>query len=605
MGVASNRVDVKQAAARTERDLERRAEPLCALFMEPSRWPGALLDIAWGEVIRNSAHDSICACSIDQVGDAVMHRFAEADEIATGLARRAVDAVGRSMAAAGPTIVNPSARARGGLVELRLPGEGDVAGGQILSTRAASQGEVTITGNDLQGDPGRDPQPTDRRRHLRERHRGRGDRSRARHRAARRRATPHRADDRGDQARPVRASRRRPRDDGAGAHRATAQPAACSSRAESVPGFGWTQWSEAPLTVEPVTATGITLTQRTGDHRGRSGRRHLLDQRDRRVRPARGRRRSRRHLQLLPAGQRHARRPARPRRGHPRRLGPAARHSRGHPHVHLAGADRRQGARPRRLAPSRGADRTGAARGRRPRAGEHHLRQPEPRPPPARLVPASAAGDRVTRRVRVRGRRARPRGRGRPHRTRPAHVPVAPVRQRGRRHCRARGPARVRACRRRPRACAHPPARRPGCSRASRSPTGRFPPGRRSPSRGRRCSDPSTSATRSTSARPTRSRWSTPRSSRSRSSWPTAAATASPAGARSTITGAEVSALQRVAGGLELRVFNPSAQPAQVSIGDRSGWLVDLRARPLEQIDGGFELGPWQIATIRLPDAGN
>src|SRR5205823_4129320 len=33
MGVASNRVDVKQAAARAERALERRAEPLSALFL--------------------------------------------------------------------------------------------------------------------------------------------------------------------------------------------------------------------------------------------------------------------------------------------------------------------------------------------------------------------------------------------------------------------------------------------------------------------------------------------------------------------------------------------------------------------------------------------
>ena len=48
------------------------------------RWPGALLDEAWLEVIRNSAHDSICACSVDEVCDAVLHRFAEATQIADG-----------------------------------------------------------------------------------------------------------------------------------------------------------------------------------------------------------------------------------------------------------------------------------------------------------------------------------------------------------------------------------------------------------------------------------------------------------------------------------------------------------------------------------------
>ena len=45
----------------------------------PSSWPGALLDEAWLEVIRNSAHDSICACSVDEVCDAVLHRFARGD----------------------------------------------------------------------------------------------------------------------------------------------------------------------------------------------------------------------------------------------------------------------------------------------------------------------------------------------------------------------------------------------------------------------------------------------------------------------------------------------------------------------------------------------
>ena len=39
MGVASNRIDVKQAAARAERALERVAEPLAALFQPADDWP--------------------------------------------------------------------------------------------------------------------------------------------------------------------------------------------------------------------------------------------------------------------------------------------------------------------------------------------------------------------------------------------------------------------------------------------------------------------------------------------------------------------------------------------------------------------------------------
>ena len=123
MGVASNRVDVKQAAARAELAIERRAEPLSALFLPAEQWPGRLLDLAWREVIRNSAHDSICACSVDEVGAAVLHRFAEATQIASGLARRALRALGRSFADPGTVVVNASARTRGGLIELVLPAD--------------------------------------------------------------------------------------------------------------------------------------------------------------------------------------------------------------------------------------------------------------------------------------------------------------------------------------------------------------------------------------------------------------------------------------------------------------------------------------------------
>jgi alpha-mannosidase len=86
MGVTSNRVDVKRMGALAERELERRAEPLAALFQTPAEWPGELLHLAWKEMVRNSAHDSICACSVDDVVDAVLHRYAEARTIATGLA---------------------------------------------------------------------------------------------------------------------------------------------------------------------------------------------------------------------------------------------------------------------------------------------------------------------------------------------------------------------------------------------------------------------------------------------------------------------------------------------------------------------------------------
>ncbi|MDQ2648063.1 MAG: alpha-mannosidase, partial [Actinomycetota bacterium] len=139
MGVASNRLDVKQAAAIAERALERLAEPLSALLLPPDHWPAAFLQRAWVEVLRNSAHDSICACSADEVCDAVLHRYAEATQIADGLTDRAIRALAATIEGADPIVVNPSARTRSGLVELRLPGSRVPEGCQLVSQRPAER----------------------------------------------------------------------------------------------------------------------------------------------------------------------------------------------------------------------------------------------------------------------------------------------------------------------------------------------------------------------------------------------------------------------------------------------------------------------------------
>ena len=147
MGVGSNRVDVKQAAARAERSLEQMAEPLSALFLGRDAWPSRFLDVAWTLMLRNAAHDSICACSVDEVVDAVLHRYAEARQIGDGLAEDAVVAVAASMSAAGPLVINPSARARSGMVEVVVTAAGtpspDV---QVLSERMGLPGSMTLDG---------------------------------------------------------------------------------------------------------------------------------------------------------------------------------------------------------------------------------------------------------------------------------------------------------------------------------------------------------------------------------------------------------------------------------------------------------------------------
>jgi hypothetical protein len=149
MGVASNRVDIKVAAAVAERTLERLAEPLAALWLPPERWPGDPLDRAWLEMIRNSAHDSICACSADEVGRAVKHRYDQAAALGADVIRQALAIAGVATSRRGPVVVNPAARDRAGVVELDWPGPDLPAGAQLLAATPAGTEHRTGRGADL------------------------------------------------------------------------------------------------------------------------------------------------------------------------------------------------------------------------------------------------------------------------------------------------------------------------------------------------------------------------------------------------------------------------------------------------------------------------
>lgn len=137
-GVLSNRLDLKQAAAAAERALERRAEPLAALFLPAEDWPGRVLDLAWLDVVRNAAHDSISGCSVDEVGAAVLARYATARQAADAVSATALDAFATSLAEPGPVVVNVSSRSRGGLVEYRAPGRPE------LSTRRLMGADLSL-----------------------------------------------------------------------------------------------------------------------------------------------------------------------------------------------------------------------------------------------------------------------------------------------------------------------------------------------------------------------------------------------------------------------------------------------------------------------------
>jgi mannosylglycerate hydrolase len=157
MGVGSNRVDVHRACAAAERSIERRAEPLSALFVPPAGYPHALLTLAWRNLILNSAHDSSCACSADEVVDQVQVRYAEARQIGDALTRDAVHALAEQVdATPGATlVVNPTSRGRSGVVEVTVRGSGpcvfvDAAGTerptQVLDEYGGEEPPIVVTG---------------------------------------------------------------------------------------------------------------------------------------------------------------------------------------------------------------------------------------------------------------------------------------------------------------------------------------------------------------------------------------------------------------------------------------------------------------------------
>jgi alpha-mannosidase len=83
-----------------------------------------------------------------------------------------------------------------------------------------------------------------------------------------------------------------------------------------------------------------------------------------------------------------------------------------------------------------------------------------------------------------------------------------------------------------------------------------------------------------------------------------AGASLPPTGQALAVRGAQVSAVHRDGPGLAVRVFNSSPTPTAVELerdgAPATGWSVDLQGRPREQFEGTTQLGPWEIATLRV-----
>jgi alpha-mannosidase len=109
-------------------------------------------------MFQNSAHDSICGCSVDEVSAQVLVRYAEAEQIGRELAQRAVSRIAAEVPHGCFCIVNPSPRERSDLVELEVvvpdvweAVELELPGGSRVATQEIGRQEPLVWETKLSG----------------------------------------------------------------------------------------------------------------------------------------------------------------------------------------------------------------------------------------------------------------------------------------------------------------------------------------------------------------------------------------------------------------------------------------------------------------------
>ncbi len=123
-GVHATHAPLKRWNSQLELGLERLTEPLVALAGGDDL--RAALRDAWGTLIQNHFHDSICGTGSDAVAHAMRNRFAEVEAAACEIRRRAWQSLlghdpdrvrdGPEKSAAALALWNPAARTRNGIV---------------------------------------------------------------------------------------------------------------------------------------------------------------------------------------------------------------------------------------------------------------------------------------------------------------------------------------------------------------------------------------------------------------------------------------------------------------------------------------------------------
>lgn len=91
---SSSRIYLKQKNTEVQRQLESITEPLATMAYEVTgKYPHDELRYAWKLLLQNHPHDSICGCSVDEVHQEMMTRFAKSLEVGRFLASEALESL--------------------------------------------------------------------------------------------------------------------------------------------------------------------------------------------------------------------------------------------------------------------------------------------------------------------------------------------------------------------------------------------------------------------------------------------------------------------------------------------------------------------------------
>ena len=137
-GVLSTRMDIKQQNHEVEALLTKWAEPFSVFAVletrrfsrqpQPNAWM-PLLRLAWRYTLQNHPHDSICGCSIDQVGRDVRARFAWAWQIGQSVTQQSLETLASNINTAAMPVP---------------PGYTPLTGGMQLAGGSEGQGYVVV-----------------------------------------------------------------------------------------------------------------------------------------------------------------------------------------------------------------------------------------------------------------------------------------------------------------------------------------------------------------------------------------------------------------------------------------------------------------------------